>query len=466
MKLKSILCAAASAAVALATASDTPEVENVTMAQASRGREVTVTYELANAPDGAVVTFDVETNRTGSVTSDDADWISIGGVAVCNAEGAVWRKVTSADSDAQGKYTIKWRPDLSWEGHRIDLSSGGARAVVTAWALDNTPDYMVVDISAAAQPNTQKYYPGADFVPGGILGKPEYRTTKLVMRKVMAKGVEWTMGSTALETSRTSAREAMHQVTLTNNYYIGIFPVTQAQWSLIQTSRTTPSYYNNAADRAMRPVEQVCYNEIRNAANSTAADTAYDWPADPNPNSFLGKLKTKTGILFDLPTEAQWEFAARAGNGDTKWGDGSAILNTDTDGNLDLFGRYERNGGKVQTVSSYTNPAQTCGAANGTAIVGSYAPNSWGLYDTAGNVWEWCLDWFENNINANGGAVNIDPSAPAKTLSGASVSDRVIRGGGWNYAAGICRPAHRGNGTPTARDYNYGFRVACTAGLK
>ena len=330
---------------------------------------------------------------------------------------------------------------------------------------------MEVDVSAAAQPNTQTYYPAADFIPGGILSNTIYRTTKLVMRKIMAKDVEWTMGSTTLETQRNATREATHQVTLTNNYYIGVFPVTQAQWDLIQPSRTVPSYFNNAVDRAMRPVEQVCYNEIRNAANSMTANTTYNWPNDPNPSSFLGKLRTKTGLDFDLPSEAQWEFAARAGNGDTKWGDGSGILNTDKDANLDLLGRYERNGGKVQSGSSYANPAQSCGATNGTAIVGSYAPNDWGLYDTAGNVWEWCLDWYEDNINAHGGKVNINPATPANTLSGASGVNRVLRGGSWGGAAVSCRPAYRNSNTPSNRTSNngssiYGFRIICFAGLQ
>ena len=103
---------------------------------------------------------------------------------------------------------------------------------------------------------------------------------------------------------------------------------------------------------------------------------------------------------------------------------------------------------------------------NGTAIVGSYAPNAWGLYDTAGNVWEWCLDWYEDNINVYGGAVNIDHSTPAKTLSGASGVSRVLRGGSWYGAADYCRPAYRSNVTPTYRINDYGFRVVCTAGLQ
>ena len=372
--------------------------------------------------------------------------------------GDVWKKVET------GSHTIQWRPDLSWPDHKI--AAGGARAAITAWALDNTPDYMAVDVSAAAQPNTQTYYPAADFVPGGVTNSL-YKTTTLLMRKIMAKDVTWTMGSTTLETKRNAAREDTHQVTLTNNYYIGVYEVTQAQWDLVQPSRLAPSYHNNAADRAMRPVEQVCYNEIRNAANSTTENTAHDWPNDPNPSSFLGKLRTKTGIDdFDLPSEAQWEFAARAGNGDTKWGDGSGILNADKDENLDLLGRYERDGGKVQNGTSYAYPEQSCGATNGTAIVGSYAPNAWGIYDMHGNVWEWCLDWYADDITAHGGKVNIDPATPANTLSGASGANRVIRGGSWNVAAGDCRPAYRNNRAPSNRYIYYGFRVLCSAGLQ
>ena len=444
-----ILAAAAATSAAPPLLAAVPEVTGVTMVQDTT-RLVTITYTLADAP--AVVTVDIQTNATGNT------WASIGGEAIWNATGDVWKKVET------GARTIKWRPDLSWPDHKI--ADGGARAVVTAWALDNTPDYMVVDVSAAAEANTQKYYPSADFVPGGVLSNTNYRTGMILMRKIMAKDVTWMMGSTTLETKRNAPREATHQVTLTNNYYIGVFPVTQTQWDLIQPSRSAPSYYNNAADRAMRPVEQVCYNEIRNAANSTTANTAYDWPADPNPSSFLGKLRTKTGIDFDLPSEAQWEFAARAGNGDTKWGDGSGILNSDADANLDKLGRYQRNGGQVLSGSSYANPAQSCGATNGTAIVGSYAPNDWGLYDTAGNVWEWCLDWYADDITAHGGKVNIDPATPANTLSGASGAYRVMRGGSWSSAAGDCRPAFRYNYTPSNRDNDGGFRLLCSAGLR
>jgi len=278
------------------------------------------------------------------------------------------------------------------------------------------------------------------------------------------------MGSTTLETqNRQAAREATHQVTLTNNYYIGVYEVTQSQWSQVATNSTISA--NFTTERFMRPMEKVCYNEIRLKYNSNAAAIAdeianYSWPKKPNPSSFLGLLRSKTGLDFDLPSEAQWEFAARAGNGVGYWNDGSAILNTNPDDNLKLLGRYERNGGKVLSGTSYVDPAASCGVTNGTAIVGSYLPNAWGLYDMHGNVWEWCLDWYADDITAHGGKVNIDPATPANILSGASGANRVRRGGSWSNAAGNCRPAYRSSGTPTPRSYINGFRVLCSAGLR
>ena len=464
MNIKTMICAAALLSSVLVMASDTPEVSNVVMSQSETSRRVTITYELSNAANGAVVTLDIETNKTGTATNVDSDWVSIGGAAICNAHGDVWKKVS------QGSKTIAWRPDHSWEGHKVALANGGARAVVTAWALDNTPDYMVVDISAGAQPNTQRYYPAADFLPGGV-SNGLYKTTTLLMRKIMAKDVTWTMGSTTLEDqNRNADREGTHQVTLTNNYYIGVYEVTQSQWSQVATNSSVAA--NFTTERFMRPMEKVSYNEIRNAANETEI-AAYNWPSDPNPSSFLGLLRSKTGLDFDLPSEAQWEFAARAGNGSGYWNDGSPILNANPDANLNLLGRYLNN----PASNSATNPAKTIAPANGgTAIVGSYAPNSWGLYDMHGNVWEWCLDWCEDGIatatDASGdnynGRVNIDPSNSANYLSGASASGagRVKRGGCWRLAAGNCRPAFRDGEPPKTSNHNIGFRILCSAGLR
>ena len=418
-----------------------PQISNVRLEQNSVSRRVTVRYDLDEA---AVVTMDVLTNG-----------VSIGGANIQAVGGDCFKKVAAGSN-----HEVTWDPYLSWPDHKF--GAGVVSVRMTAWALDNTPDYMVVDISAAAQPNTQTYYPAADFVPGGVTNSL-YKTTTLLMRKIMAKDVTWTMGSTTLENqNRQAAREATHQVKLANNYYIGVYEITQSQWSQVATNNTT-AVANFTTERFMRPMEKVCYNEIRNAANSTTANAAYNWPNDPNPSSFLGLLRSKTGIDFDLPSEAQWEFAARAGNGVGYWGDGSGILNAALDANLNLLGRYLNN----PTSNSSTSPAATISPSEGgSAIVGSYLPNAWGIYDMHGNVWEWCLDWYEDNINTHGGAVNIDPSAPAKTLSGASGAHRVRRGGSWSGAAGYCRPAYRNISAPVNREHHVGFRLACTAGLQ
>ena len=450
MKTILALSLAACAAASLAKADGlVPSVSGVTMAQTAHSRTVTITYTLADA--AAFVTLDIQTNATDSA---DGAWVSLGGANVCNATGDVWKKV------ATGSHTITWRADKSWRGFKLS----NARAVVTAWSVDNPPPYLVVDLSATGGAGTERYYPAVEFLPGGLLANSDYRATKLVMRKIPAREVTWTMGSVAGELGRIAEREATHAVTLDDNYYIAVFETTQAQWANVQTAQATPSYYT--VERPMRPVEQVCYNEIRNAANSTTADTAYDWPNDPNPGSFLGLLRTKTGLAFDLPSEAQWEFACRAGHGTGYWNDGSPILTSGNDANFARLGRYKYNGGFVQGVdaedkTTYTSPSSgSVGPTNGTAIVGSCAPNDWGLYDMHGNVWEWCLDWSEADVTAYGGAVNADLVNPAKTLSGGAGANRVRRGGGWQDTAGDSRSAKRSERAPDSRHYGTGFRLA------
>lgn len=451
MNKRIITIAAAGTALSLCAAVPVPQVSDVSMSQKADG-EAIINYRLSAA--NAVITLDIQTNATG------AAWATIGGKAVSGAQGDVWKVVET------GSHEIKWNATTCWADHQIPAR--GIRAVVTAWALDNTPDYMAVDVSAGAQQNTQTYYPAADFVPGGATNDL-YKTTMLLMRKIMAKDVRWTMGSTTLEPGTVYPT---HQVTLTNNYYIGVYLITQTQWDLIQPSRLAPSAYINPEYRAMRPVDEVCYNELRNNdGTSKAADTSYDWPNPPNPNSFLGKLRARTGLDFDLPSEAQWEFACRAGNGDTKWGDGSTVrVGTGSlDENMEKLGRYKYNGGMVWNGTEYGNPDwTTCGADQGTAIVGSYDPNDWGIYDMHGNLIEWCLDWYENSnaISAHEGMVNINPSSPQETLSNTPGTYRMMRGGGWGSEPGDCRSAKRHYFKPDLRNGQFGVRVVCTAGLR
>ena len=205
------------------------------------------------------------------------------------------------------------------------------------------------------------------------------------------------------------------------------------------------------------------------------------WPAAPSTSSVLGKMRSlcNNEIDFDLPTEAEWEFACRAGHGDNYFGDGSAftmrytadVKDRETDSSLDRLGRYRGNNAtqwatKWQDAQSY---GAYQGVTNGLPVAGSYAPNDWGLYDMLGGVWEWCLDWHQNDISSLNGVVNIDPTDGTKCADGVTTgSNRVIRGGAWHTYAYECRPARRaGNGPGYRGDWiSIGLRAKCYMGLR
>lgn len=445
--------------VAVADEQALPVVDNVQMHQTA-SRKVTITYDLNQ---DAVITLDIQTN---SVDKGVEVWTSIGGehIGNCSEGSDVFRVVQKGNGRR-----IYWHPDVAWNGRIVP--NGGARAVVTAWALDNTPDYMVVDISAGAKPSSQRYYPAEEFLPGGLLSNIDYRQSRLVMRKVVAKDVVWTMGSVS-EAERTAANEATHHVMLGGNYYIGVFPVTQAQWCLI--TDYNPSQFCKVPVNLMRPVDCTSYNEIRkvygpdkynSSLNSVPLDADYDqynWPNDPHPDSFLGKLRTRTQIDFDLPSECQWEFACRAGNGEGFWGNGDIYKGWNVTSNFP--GRGRKNGGYVQSGGNYTKPTQqeapACDETAGTAIVGiCNSRNAWGIYDMHGNIWELCLDWFKSSIAEYNGAVYNNQDGQAE-------GEAVRRGGSWAEEPYQCRSARRNSFPRASREYVVGFRLACTAGLK
>jgi formylglycine-generating enzyme required for sulfatase activity len=223
----------------------------------------------------------------------------------------------------------------------------------------------------------------------------------------------FTMGSPVTELSRESD-ETEHTVTLTQDFYLGKTEVTQQQWLAVHGSwpGTAPSATHGVGNSF--PAYNVSHNDIQTFMS--ALDTAITEPG-----------------TFGLPTESQWEYAARAG-ATTRFNFG------------DGFGADENCSAEAER----TNNMWYCGnnSPNGTKAVGQKPANAWGLRDMHGNVWEWCADWY----GTYPGTIT-DPTGPV------SGSDRVIRGGSWDDGAQDCRSANRNNFSPANRFDYIGFRV-------
>jgi len=288
------------------------------------------------------------------------------------------------------------------------------------------PLYVVVDLSGGANATS---YPVHELyaAPAGGFNTEEYKTTKLVVRRIDAG--TFTMGSPEGEIGRWNY-EDQHQVTLTQPFYIGVFELTQKQWELVMGSN--PSAHTGDA----RPVECVSYNDIRGSSAGAG------WPATDgvDATSFMGRLRSRTGCHWDLPTEAQWEYACRAGT-TTALNSGENLTDSYNDFNMAATGRYY-----------YNQSDGKGGYSKAHTTVGSYAPNAWGLYDMHGNVWEWSRDWGSDNL---GFEAVTDPNGVCYG------STREIRGGSWDNYSKACRSACRSSdNSPSAERNTLGFRIS------
>lgn len=230
------------------------------------------------------------------------------------------------------------------------------------------------------------------------------------------------MGSPISEPDR-ALSEIQHEVTLTKDFYMGKYPVTFEQYDAFceATGRTKPS--DHGWGRGNRPVIFVNWDDAM---------------------AYCAWLSEQTGQTWTLPTEAQWEYACRAGT-TTPFslgtaGDGNSLVSTQ--GNFWWRDPYD-----VTKNGTYTDRTKT--PLKETQLVGSYSPNAWGLYDMHGNVYEWCNDWYGDysNIPAT------DPTGPA------TGEYRVVRGGCWPFDAAYCRSASRCGGDPDYGSDDVGFRV-------
>ena len=225
---------------------------------------------------------------------------------------------------------------------------------------------------------------------GSVITIPVKDGISIEMVKVEAGS--FNMGATPEMQNPDEDEKPVHRVTLTNNYYIGKYEVTQALWQAVMGSN--PSYFKGDD----LPVEQVSWNDCQD---------------------FISKLNAMTGKRFRLPSEAEWEYAARGG----KKSRGYQYSGSNTLGDVAW---YEGNSGSK------------------THAVGTKQPNELGIYDMTGNVYEWCQDWY--------GSYSSSPQTnPIGAVSG---SCRVYRGGCWVSSARNCRTSYRGRRTP---DFRYGF---------
>ena len=214
---------------------------------------------------------------------------------------------------------------------------------------------------------------------------------------MMVKAGTFTMGATSEMKDPYSEEKTTHQVTLTNDYYIGKTEVTQALWKAVMGNN--PSYFKG--DNL--PVEEVSWDDCQ---------------------KFISKLNSLTGQNFRLPTEAEWEFAARGGNNSN---------------------HYQYSGSnELGDVAWYDG-----NSGDKTHVVATKQPNELGLYDMSGNVWEWCSDWFGNYSSSS----LTNPTGPN------SGSNRVNRGGSWSNNARYCRSSYRNYYTPVSSCFNLGLRL-------
>jgi len=241
---------------------------------------------------------------------------------------------------------------------------------------------------------------------------PKEITNSIGMKLVLIPKGTFMMGSPESEEERQKDR-TQHEVTISKDYYLGVYEVTQAQYEKVIGKN--PSHFQGAIvgnENADLPVENVSWDDAVEFCKKLS-----DLPEEK-----------KAGRVYRLPTEAEWEFACRAGS-TTAYSFGASSKSLDD---------YAWN---VGNSGDQTHP------------VGEKKANAWGLYDMHGNVWEWCSDWYGQYPK---GAVS-DPAGPKEG------SSRVYRGGCWDYEAAICRSAYRYWYTPVVRNSHFGFRLALSS---
>ena len=397
-------------------------------AQDAGSRTVNIVYDLA---EDAIVTLSATTNG-----------VALPDTAFQSVAGDVNRLVTAGT----GK-RICWRPDESWPGQIVD---SGVEFKIQKWPLSDPPPYMALDLAHSCMTNIF-WYPSAEAMPEPITNDI-WKTVFMVMRRVPAKDVVWMMG-VATNSAGVSveglgydiARSPRHRVKLSQDYYIGVFEVTRRQ------ARLTWSAAAAAGD-----TEDLYTLPLTNSYTSIRPRNATVWPKDGHAvgsNSALDKLRQRFDLQFDLPTEAQWEYACRACTGSAFCNNASGnASNGNTPENLTEYGWFKNN------ASSVLQP------------VGTRKPNAFGIYDMHGNAHEYCLDACPSGDVANNYGLSIealasdeptvDPYGPSDDV--VAESRRIMRGGSCGSEYYGCRSGDRSQKNhPDSPWSTTGCRLVC-----
>ena len=353
-----LFTAAASVAIpfAASAATDIPLVSNVRLSQSAR--TVVATYDLSQAP--AVGTMEILTN----------------GVPLAESTQALFTGDVNRYVAVGSRREIRFKPT---EALPPDALFNETTVRIKAWNVEAPPDYMVVGLGT---PSTVRYYVSTNALPFGGLSDDYYRTNALVLKRIHAGGVRWGMGALAREVEVEGGRPS-HRVALSEDYYIGVFETTQAQQFLVYGDRGAEE--TGYADANVLPAH---------AKRRLLRPFETWWKLDNHVfsgNWIISAFRNRTGIPFDLPTDAQWEYACRCGS--------PYALN------LGDIVTLPQNGGDWHPAEMTTildRMAWYYANANSRSHkVGTKEPNDWGLYDMRGNVAEWVLDYRGDGVNFN-----------------------------------------------------------------
>ncbi len=347
--------------------------------------------------------------------------------------------------------TLLSLPGKSLSGDLYNVSDGTRRIVwdpmATAYtngaAMKNVrvtltptpvPLYLIVDLTKSVGASGQLTYVYESDLAGGVYGavqtnpvsgvqsviwtgvtnSADYMTTKLVLRRISA-------GTFSMGGSKS--------VVLTKGFYIGVFEVTEAQWNAVMGGATTSA----------KPKGTVSYNTVRGATNDVPSIMWPETGCAAGTTNFIGRIRTATGFTgLDLPTEAQWEYACRAGTTSLYY---DGVSSTSSDGAT-----------RTNIVSTLAWWVYNSGSVP--HAVGGKLPNAWGLYDTLGNVEEWVLDWYASSLTS---FTSVDPVGPSTT---ASTTIRVGRGGTFAHVIDWQTCSFRDNNRiPSWSSWFMGFRL-------